>query len=100
MKKLTAEDLRNLKIGVKVYRHSGTTFKGLNFVGIMQPNLPYYLIFCSGQHLEHLYISDKDDSFYDDWYGGEYDSKFVGELLIKYHERKIQDIKEIYLNEH
>lgn len=99
MKKLTAEDLRNLKIGTKVYRCTGRGFRGLHFVGIMQPADPNYLIFCDGEHLEHLYISRKDDSFHDTWYGGEYDSKFVGELKIKQLEREIESVKEIYIKD-
>lgn len=99
MRKLTAEDLRNLKVGEKVYRHSGRSFRKLHFVGIMQPADPNYLIFCEGEHLEHLYISRKDDSFRDDWYGGEYDSKFVGELKIKQLEREIESVKQIYIED-
>lgn len=99
MKQLTAEDLKSLKIGEKVYRCSGRSFRKLYFVGIMQPADPNYLIFCDGEHLEHLYISRKDDSFYDDWYGGEYDRIFVGELKIKQLEKEIESVKQIYIED-
>lgn len=99
MKKLTAEDLRNLNPGEKVYRQSGRNFRKLYFVGIMQPADPNYLIFCDGEHLEHLYISRKDNSFHDNWYGGEYDRIFVGELKIKQLEKEIESVKEIYIKD-
>ena len=34
--------------------------------------------------------------FRGDWYGGEYDSKFVGRLIIAEHERKILSTKFIH----
>ena len=95
MNKLTVQDLRSLKPGDKVYKNSGLTFRTLHFVGNMQPNSPNYLIFCDGEHLEHLYISDKDDSFRGDWYN----SKFVGEIKIKHLKEQIESINNIYINE-
>ena len=96
MKKLTADDLRNLKWGDKVYRISGRNHRGLRFVGFM-PGSPCYLIFCDGEYLTHLYINERDNSFHDEWYGGEYDSTFIGFKLKMYYLKKAQDIEDIYI---
>lgn len=98
MKKLTAEDLFNLKHGDKVYRHSGTEFRRLYFVGFM-PRTDSYLIFCDGEYLTHLYIG-ADGTFRSDWYDGDtYDTKFVGELKIKSYESMIESVKKVYLED-
>ena len=76
MKKLTAEDLMSLKYGDKVWRFFDGECEGFRFVAIM-PSNKRYLIFEHGEKLIHLYVADRG-VFKGDWYGGEYDSKFVG----------------------
>lgn len=99
MKKLTAEDLHNLKHGDEVYRFINSNgFRRLLFVSKM-PKDANYLIFCDGEYLTHLYINPKDNSFRDDWYSGEYNERFEGELMIKYLEEKVESLKRIYLSE-
>lgn len=97
MKKLTAEDIRALQHGDVVYRWDGTTFRKLSFVAPM-PNVDRYFIFCNGTYLTYLYISTADN-FTDDWYGGKYDSTFVGNLKIEALESRIKSIKKIYFKE-
>jgi len=98
MKKLTAEDLFALEHGDRVLRFNGTKHRRLTYVGRM-PRSKNYLIFCDGQHLEHLYISTKDNTFYSEWYGGEYDGKFVGNLLVEKYKKKIEDVEYVYLTD-
>ena len=102
MKKITAGDLRNLEHGEQVWRSDGYSVRSLRFVGIM-PGNPNYIILCDGEYLTHLYISPKNDDDGEDyrgeWYSGEYDSKFVGEIMLKYHQEKIESIQSIYLKE-
>jgi len=96
MEKLTAEQLKALKHGDKVYRFDGHNFRRLYFVGLM-PKSPDYLIFCDGEYLTHLYISSKDNTFRNEWYDGNYDSEFVGNQMIARLEKDIQNIREIYI---
>lgn len=96
MKKMTAEDLRNLKYGDKVYSFINGKFEGYDFVDIM-PASKNYLIFSDGENLTHLHISPKDNTFHGDWYSGEYDSDFVGYLLIDYYQKKIDYIRKHFL---
>jgi len=97
MEKLTAEQLKALKHGDKVYRFDGRYFRRLYFVALM-PNSPDYLIFCDGEYLTHLYISSKDNTFRDEWYdGSNYDSEFVVDQMIARLEKDIQSLKEIYI---
>lgn len=98
MKELSVDDLRSLKWGDKVYRISGGNHRGLRFVGFM-PGSPCYLIFCDGEYLEHLYINEKDNSFRGKFYGGEYNSKFIGELLKEYYLGRVDDIERIYIKD-
>jgi hypothetical protein len=98
MDKLTAFDLRNLIYGERVYRFDGKSFRGLRFVGLM-PDCKNYLIFCDGEYLTHLYISEKDESFHDEWYSGEYSSMFVGGLLLAALEKRKESIINTYIKE-
>lgn len=94
MKKLDSKQLKSLNWGDKVYRFDRWDFRKLYFVGKM-PRSENYLIFCDGDYLTYLYIN-KDDSFSYDWYSGEYDSKFVGELKLKELKSRIESVKSIY----
>lgn len=96
MNKLTADDLRNLNYGEKVVRFKNGESRGLRFVAKM-PSCSNYLIFEDGEYLTHLHISSVDNSFSGEWYGGEYDSKFIGNLRIKWLEDRIESTKRIYL---
>jgi len=96
MKEMTADDLRALKHGDRVYRKIGIRVERFDYVGRM-PRSEGYLIFCHGENLTHLYISPKDDSFHNTWYGGEYDSAFVGRLIIAEHKDRIASVERIYL---
>lgn len=94
MKELTAEDIRTLQHGDVVYRWDCTHFRKLRFVGPM-PGSTKHFIFCDGEYLTYLFIS-KDDNFANEWYSGEYDSKFVGNLKLAELNRKIEGVKKIY----
>ena len=98
MQKLTASDLRSLKWGDRVYRMSGNSHRPLRFVAVM-PGSSSYLIFCDGEYLTHLYINEKDDTFRDDWYSGEYDSKVVGNIMKEYYLDKIKMVELVYLKD-
>jgi len=98
MKQLTAEELFELKHGDKVYRWNGRDFRGLRYVGRM-PGSQYSLIFSDGTYLTHLYIDVRSNTFHGKWYGGEYDSKIVGNLKIQLLEKAIESIKGIYLKD-
>lgn len=95
MEKLTAETLKKLNHGDQVYRVSGLRIKSLKYVGRMPGSPEKYLIFCDGEYLTHLYIG-KDGEFKDDFYKGEYDSEFMGNILINKHIKKINSIRKIY----
>lgn len=95
MKLADASVLKNLWYGQKVYRWENGKMRGFNFVGLM-PNCKNYLILSDGEMLEHLHISDKDDSYRGDWYTGKYDSNFVGHLRLQYLMKKIDSTKDIY----
>lgn len=95
MKIADAEILKNLEYGQKVYRLEGAELRGFRFVGVM-PSCKNYLIFEDGEMLVHLHISSKDNSFRGDWYVGEYDSKFLGQLKIQRLLKKIESTREIY----
>lgn len=95
MKKLTADELRNLKYGQEVVRFENGMARGLRFVAKM-PSCEHYLIFEDGEYLTHLYLSSKNETFLGDWYEGPWDSAFVGDLLIKWHEEKIEKTRNIY----
>jgi hypothetical protein len=97
MKHLNSNDLKSLEYGEKVYRWDKNNFKGLRFVAVM-PTSKNYLIFCDGEYLTHLYIS-KEGEFSNEWYSGEYDSKFVGELYMENLESRIETIKKVYFKE-
>ncbi len=97
MKKMTHNDLLSLSHGDSVVKVSGIRHRGLKYVGRMPGADDRYLIFCDGEHTEHLYIS-KDGTFYHDWYSGEYDREFLGKLLIQAHQKKIEAIKHIYFD--
>lgn len=96
MRKLTAEDLKNLSYGEQVLRIQDGDHMTFRYVGRM-PSSNKYLIFSQGEILKHLYISD-DGRFLGDWYSGEYNSEFVGNLLIDYHINRINTIRKVYLN--
>lgn len=96
-KKLTAEQLQNLSYGDAVYKFQGVNCRKLRFVGKM-PGNEAYLIFCEGEHLEHLYIhTDKTFNvqgvFRGDFYSGDLTSEDIGKLTIEYIDAKIEDLK-------
>lgn len=102
MKKLTANDLRNLKHGDCVLQFKGIQERKLHFVGIM-PNNPSYLIFCEGEHLEFLYINEKTNIFKYDWYFETLSGEEIGKIIISKIDEKIEsliedkkNVKEIY----
>lgn len=71
MTKMTADDLRRLRFGDKVYRGDGYGLRGLRYVGRMPSSEKHYLIFCDGEFLTHLYIGH-DHTFRGDWFMGKY----------------------------
>ena len=102
MKKLTANDLRDLKHGDCVFQFKGIQERKLHFVGLM-PNCKNYLIFCEGEHLEFLYINEKTNEFKYDWYLETLSSEEIGKIIISKIDDKIQsliedkkNVKEIY----
>jgi len=94
MKQLTAIELLGLKHGDRVWRGDGGgyDFRRLDYVGRM-PKSERYLIFSDGEYLTHLYISEKDNSFRGLYYGGEYDSNFVTNKKIEYHQDMVETLK-------
>lgn len=98
MTKMTADDLRRLRFGDKVFYGSGSNIRSLRYVGRMPSSEEHYLIFCDGEFLMHLYIG-RDDTFRGDWYMGKYDSEFVGNYLKNWHLQRIEGIEKIYLKE-
>ncbi len=96
MTKMTADDLRRLRFGDKVFYGSGSNIRSLRYVGRMPSSEEHYLIFCDGEFLMHLYIGH-DDKFRGDWYMGKYDSAFVGNYLKDWHLERIEGIEDIYL---
>ena len=91
MKRLTSEDLNRLQYGDIVYKFKGVDYRKLHFVAKM-PNDKSYLIFCEGEHLEHLYIHT-DGTFRGDFYSGEVTLEDLGKLLIENIDNKIEDLK-------
>jgi hypothetical protein len=98
MKKLNATDLKNLKYGEKVVRFLHGKTRSLRFVAIM-PSCSNYLIFEDVEYLTHLHIYSNTGDFIGEWYGGEYNSKFIGGLKIEYLERQIENTKSIYIDQ-
>jgi hypothetical protein len=95
MELLTAEQLKNLKWGDKVYRLLNNQIRQLQFVAVM-PSSKNYLIFSDGEYLTYLHISSKDNSFFGDWYVGEYDSETFGNKLLEQANKNIENIKATY----
>jgi hypothetical protein len=93
MKKLTAEDLFNLKYGDKVYRFNGYDMEPFRYVGRIPSSPDRYLIFSYGERLIHLYIHT-DGTYSHDWYIGDYDIKFVDQLEIERLEKRLAKLKE------
>lgn len=101
MKKLTSEDLRNLKHGDVVYRFKETYNKKLYFVG-KDPKNENALIFCDGEYIERLYIN-KNGEFNYDWYDVSLTSEDTGDIILSYIDNEIVSlikqkdyVKEIY----
>ena len=97
MKKLVAEDLLNLVWGERVWRFDGHHIRGLYFVG-RDPKSERTLIFCDGSYITSIYINQKDNTFFGEWYSGEYDPIKVGELMISELTKEIARIHEIYID--
>ena len=96
MVKMTADDLRRLRFGDKVYFGSGSNIRSLRYVGRMPSSEEHYLIFCDGEYVTHLYIT-KDNTFNGDWFMGKYESEFVGNYLKDWYLKKIDSVEKIYL---
>jgi hypothetical protein len=96
MTKMTADDLRALRFGDKVYYGNGAGMGGLHYVGRMPTSEEHYLLFCDGQNLKHLYVHN-DNTFNGDWFMGKYDSEFVGNYIKDWHLKRIESIERIYL---
>jgi len=95
MTKMSADDLRSLQHGDKVYLGNGSSMRGLHYVGRMPTSEEHYLIFCDGQYLTHLYIHN-DNTFNGDWFMGKYDSEFVGNYIKDWHLKRIDSVERIY----
>jgi hypothetical protein len=98
MVKMTADDLRRLRFGDKVYYGNGYGLRSLRYVGRMPSSEEHYLLFCDGEFLMHLYIGH-DHTFRGDWYMGKYNSEFVGNYKKDWHLQQIKSIERIYLKE-
>ena len=96
MTKMTADDLRRLRFGDKVYYGNGASMRSLHYVGRMPTSEEHYLLFCDGEFLMHLYIGH-DDKFRGDWFMGKYDSEFVGNYMKDYYLERIDSVDRIYL---
>ena len=91
MKRLTAEDLLNLKYGDKVYLRQKSYSTPYRFVGLM-PSSKRYIILSCGQNLKHLYIRE-DGTFIGEWFGGKFDEKVLIQLEIETLEKELQSLK-------
>jgi hypothetical protein len=96
MTKMTADDLRRLRHGDKVFYGNGASMRGLHYVGRMPTSEEHYLLFCDGQYLTHLYVHN-DNTFNGDWFMGKYDSEFVGNYMKDYYLKRIDSVDRIYL---
>jgi len=92
MNRLTAKDLLALEYGATVFLRNGSYVTTFRYVGRM-PSNERYLIFCSGENLKHLYISEKDDTFKGEWYSGEFDERFIIELRISELETELSKLR-------
>lgn len=92
MKQMILEEFKRLKHGDIVHKIYGYKCRSLTFVGI-HPNNDNYIIFCDGEYTESLYLFKGLEG----WYIGEYDEKFIGNILTKIFKREIKSIKKIYL---
>lgn len=93
MKEMTLKDFNNLKHGDRVTKIFKERERELRYVGKM-PNSENYYIFSDGEHLEFFHHSSPLAY----WHIGDYDKKYVGEILISYYKRKLEDVKHIYFN--
>lgn len=83
MEQLTADQLKELKHGDKVYRFEDGMFRKLYYVARI-PKCENYLIFCDGTYLTYLFINS-NNNFIGAWYGGKYDSEKVKKIMVKYY---------------
>lgn len=96
MKKLTAEEIKNLKPGTKVSRFCRGSFKTLVFVG-PNPTSENLFVFTTGDHVENLFISPRTGDFQYDWYlEGERNCLFSLKTIVGYYESKIRSVKKFY----
>lgn len=93
MKKLTTEDLLNLKYGDTVYKFNGKDMCQFRYVHRMPSSPDRYLIFSAGETLIHLYIHT-DGTYKGDWYSGDYSIEFVDALEIELLEKRLAKLKE------
>ena len=93
MKKLTAEDLLNLKYGDTVYKFDGNDMHEFRYVHRMPSSPDRYLIFSCGETLIHQYIHT-DGTYKGDWYSGDYDIEFIDNLEIELLEKRLAKLKE------
>lgn len=93
MKKMTLEDFKALKFGDKVHQICNGKHRSYTYVGRMPQSPENYFILSDGEDLIHVYRTKLFG-----WYSGKYDSKFVGELLIQFHQRAIERITKIHFN--
>lgn len=92
MKKLTTEDLFNLKYGEHVFRFNGKIMEPFRYVGRMPGSPELYLIFSQGERLVHQYMPTYTEQIYE-WYGGDWDINFVEELEIRRLEKRLAELK-------
>jgi hypothetical protein len=94
MKKLTVDDLLNLKYGDKVYKFNGTDMDQFQYVHRMPSSPDRYLIFSAGEKLIHLYIHT-DGTYNGEWYSGDYSIEFIDNLEIELLEKKLEKLKKL-----
>lgn len=89
---MTIEDFQNLSHGDAVTKIAYGKAQSFRYVGRM-PSSDQYFIFSCGEDLCKFHTNENPNM----WHIGTYDSKYVGEQLIAYHENQIKIIKEIYI---
>lgn len=95
MKLLSARELHQLKPGDKVHYFNGRDMVKFYFVG-KTPKCENLLIFANGSDVRSFWVSTTEYLVYH-FYSGEYDSKFVGNLIIEALKKDITVVEKIYL---
>lgn len=93
MELMNLQDFKNLKHGDKIHVIEYGNVNHFFFVGKM-PESENYWIFSNGENLIHVHKSKIENN--NNFYKGEYNEQFVGNLLVNFYMKKIEILKEVY----